>query len=44
VETAAAERRAEEIDLMEQDARNADHPGYCTKCHSYCWGDCDAVR
>ena len=26
------------------DARNAQHPGYCTKCHSYCYGDCECER
>lgn len=24
-----------------EEARNA-HPGYCQRCGSYCWGDCEA--
>jgi hypothetical protein len=40
-ETAAAVKMAEEIELDEMDARNAQHPGYCTKCHSWCYGDCE---
>lgn len=27
---------------QEQDDRNAHHPGYCRKCHTYCYGDCQA--
>jgi hypothetical protein len=41
-ETAIREQMAETATLAEQDARNAQHPGYCTKCHSYCYGDCEA--
>jgi hypothetical protein len=41
-ETAAAVKMAEIAELADMDARNAHHPGYCTKCHSYCYGDCDA--
>lgn len=41
-ETIAAEYRAEAIDLAEQDTKLRRHPGYCTKCHSYCYGDCEA--
>jgi len=33
---------SENIAIDEQDERNASHPGYCTKCHSYCYGDCEA--
>lgn len=43
-ETAMHEQMAEAADLAEQDARNAQHPGYCTKCHSYCYGDCEASQ
>lgn len=43
-ETAMRERMAEKADRSEQDARNATHPGYCTKCHSYCYGDCEASQ
>lgn len=41
-ETAARETSAEADDLADQDARNAGYPGYCTKCHTYCYGDCEA--
>ena len=27
---------------QDQDDRNANHPGYCRKCHTYCYGDCEA--
>ena len=33
---------SEKIALGEQNERNSKHPGYCTKCHSYCYGDCEA--
>lgn len=42
VDTEATVRAAEKIELMEMDERHQDNPGYCTKCHSYCYGDCDA--
>lgn len=41
-ETAATEEMAEEIKLMDMDDRYKNHPGYCTKCHTFCYGDCDA--
>jgi hypothetical protein len=41
-ETAMHERIAEAADLADQDARNAGEDGYCPKCHTYCYGDCDA--
>jgi hypothetical protein len=41
-ETASFEVIAEEINLAEQDARHKSHPGYCTKCHGYCYGDCES--
>ena len=41
-ETAMREELAETAALAEQDARNAQHPDYCTKCHSFCYGDCEA--
>ena len=34
------EKNRREIDKMET-ARN-NHPGYCRKCRSYCYGDCEA--
>jgi len=41
-ETAATARMSETIAEMEQDAQYANNPGYCTKCHSFCYGDCEA--
>jgi hypothetical protein len=41
-ETAANEKMMEKIELMEMDERYKNYPGYCTKCHSFCYGDCDA--
>jgi len=41
-DTAAREKLAEDIDLMEMDELHKNHPGYCTKCHSFCYGDCEA--
>ena len=41
-ETASQEYALEEIHLMEQDDQHKNNPGYCTKCHSYCYGDCGA--
>jgi len=41
-ETAASESLADKLDLAEQDAKHGQHPGHCTKCHSYCYGDCEA--
>ena len=41
-ETAAMEKMSENITLLEQDESHARHPGYCNKCHSYCYGDCTA--
>ena len=41
-ETSAQVAISEKIELMEKDDRNIDHPGYCTKCHSFCYGDCEA--
>lgn len=41
-ETAAVVTMGETIALMEQDESHAHHHGYCNKCHSYCYGDCEA--
>lgn len=41
-ETAAMEEMNDKLALMEQDNRNSHHHGYCNKCHSYCYGDCEA--
>jgi hypothetical protein len=39
-ETAAAVIICEQLTLVEQDDRNRSHPGYCERCHSFCYGDC----
>ena len=39
-ETAIHAAAAENADLADQDRRNAGKPGYCTKCHTFCYGDC----
>jgi len=39
-ETAATVRLSEKLALDEQDERYKNHPGYCNKCHSFCYGDC----
>lgn len=41
-ETAGMEKMSETIALMEQDKSHAHHHGYCNKCHTYCYGDCEA--
>ncbi len=41
-ETAAQVRDAEKIELAEQDDRHKDHAGYCSICHSFCYGDCQS--
>jgi len=41
-EAAATEINFERVELAEQDRRNAQHSGYCPKCHSYCYGDCQS--
>ncbi len=40
--TAAQEKTFEKIQIAEMDDRLKEHPGYCRKCHSYCYGDCEA--
>lgn len=39
-------KEAKIAEVLEQEAaeheRMVKNPGYCTKCHSYCWGDCTA--
>ena len=39
-ETAMSAAAAESADLADQDRRNAGKPGYCPKCHTFCYGDC----
>jgi hypothetical protein len=34
------EKEMEKIETMERERQN--HPGWCNKCHSYCYGDCEA--
>lgn len=41
-ETTIREDFFEEIAIAEEDERNRNHPGWCTKCHSFCYGDCEA--
>lgn len=41
-EVAANEHDFERAELAEQDFRNKNKVGWCTKCHSYCYGDCEA--
>jgi len=43
-ETAAQVRVSEKIALDEQDARYSKSTGYCSKCHSWCFGDCESGR
>jgi hypothetical protein len=33
---------SEENETADLDSRNADFPGYCAKCHTFCYGDCEA--
>jgi hypothetical protein len=41
-ETAARVALSDKIELDEQDERNKHNVGYCTKCHTYCYGDCES--
>ena len=41
-ETAAQVRQSEKIELTEQENKCKNHMGYCNKCHSFCYGDCEA--
>jgi hypothetical protein len=41
-ETAQSEHNSETLALQEQDKRNRGHNGYCPKCHTYCYGDCES--
>jgi hypothetical protein len=41
-ETASQDASAESLALAGQDARLSSHPGYCKRCHSFCYGDCQA--
>jgi hypothetical protein len=39
------EETASQLDTNETadlDSRNVNLPGYCTKCHTFCYGDCEA--
>jgi hypothetical protein len=42
IETYTKVKTAEQFELQEQDGRNYNNTGYCTRCHSYCYGDCEA--
>jgi hypothetical protein len=39
-EVAANEHAAEQADLEDLDRQYEKHPGWCKKCHSFCYGDC----
>lgn len=39
-ETATHADTAEKAELEDMDRRNSGKPGYCPKCHTYCYGDC----
>ncbi len=41
-ETAVNVRINDRLAEQEQNERNRKHPGWCPKCHSYCYGDCEA--
>ena len=41
-ETIAFEKVINQLEIKEQDEQNISHSGYCTKCHSYCYGDCES--
>ena len=30
------------VEIADMDARMRQHPGWCDKCHSHCYGDCEA--
>lgn len=31
-----------ETEILKMETERAKHPGWCDKCYSYCWGDCQA--
>lgn len=41
-DTAAIVSSAEKLSLAEQDERHSHSIGWCNKCHSYCFGDCES--
>lgn len=41
-DTAATVRVLDRMEEAEENDRNKHHPGWCPKCHSYCYGDCEA--
>ena len=41
-ETASIFAMQERLYEVELDAEHKDHPGWCNKCHSFCYGDCEA--
>ena len=45
LEQEAEERRRigeENLDMAAEETARRAHPGWCDKCHSYCYGDCEA--
>lgn len=43
-ETRSTADLAESTIISDQHQRNREHPGYCPKCGTYCYGDCEANR
>lgn len=41
-EEAKSCQEAEDREIEKQIAERNTHPGWCNKCHSYCWGDCQS--
>lgn len=41
-ETVMRERISERADLLDQDKQHDGQPGYCKKCHTFCFGDCES--
>lgn len=41
-ETSVIVATLESLSIAEMDANNIHHPGWCNKCHTYCYGDCQA--
>jgi len=40
--TEETEAKLDTDEAADLDSRNVSLPGYCTKCQSYCYGDCEA--
>lgn len=44
LETAVLVAMDEHLYEMELDEQYKNHPGWCTRCHSFCYGDCQAYK